>query len=249
MIWQVSSVLAFIATLVFNTLATTGAIGGRTTAAISNAFPVVFTPANYVFSIWSVIYLGLLAFVVYQVLPAGQRNARLSLVRPLFVLSCVFNSTWIIAWQNEYFALSMLLMLGLLATLVAIYNRLKIGLKPASGSDFWLVNGPFSVYLGWISVATIANACVVLYSAGWTGGGIPWSVVLIAVATVLGLAFLNQRADVSYALVLVWALVGIAVRNWGIPVVAYSALLGAAILVLVIGLRGRRTQLAVPSRG
>jgi hypothetical protein len=228
--------LALLTTLVLNTLAgATPLLGGRTTGEISNSYPVVFTPANYVFGIWSVIYLGLIAFAVYQALPAGRRNPRTGPILPLFVLSCAFNAAWILAWQYRYVGFSMLLMLGLLLTLVVMYNRLEIGLRPAKGADFWLLNAPFSLYLGWISVATIANACVALYEAGLEGGGVGWTVLLIAVATALGLAFRRGRGDLLYALVLIWALVGIAVRNWGLPWVAFAALLGAAVLAVGIG--------------
>lgn len=250
MIWRFLSVAALISTLVLNTLAAVGPVlGGRTTGEISNIYPVVFTPANYVFSIWSLIYLGLIAFVMYQALPAGQRNPRTERILLPFVLSCVFNGAWILAWQYGYVGLSMVLMLGLLLTLIGVYNRLEIGLRPASGSDLWVVNAPFSLYLGWISVATIANACVALYVAGWTGGGATWTVVLIVIATALGLAFMRARGDAIYTAVLVWALVGIAVRNWSTPAVAYSALMGAAILALVILMRGgRKPALAPPAR-
>lgn len=243
--WRFGAVFALITTLALNTLAgATRLLGGRTTGDISNSYPVVFTPANYVFSIWSMIYLGLVAFAVYQALPAGQRNPRAGPILPLFVLSCVFNGAWILAWQYRYAGLSMLLMLGLLITLVVMYNRLGIGLRPASGADFWMLNAPFSLYLGWISVATIANACVTLYEAGLKSGGMGWTVGLIIVATALGLGFLRARGDVLYALVLIWALVGIAVRNWGLPLVAFTALLGAGVLaILLIGARpGRRPQ-------
>ncbi|WP_147021148.1 tryptophan-rich sensory protein [Meiothermus granaticius] len=242
--WRLGAVLALIITLVLNTLAgATSLLGGRTTGEISNGYPVVFTPANYVFGIWGLIYLGLIAFTVYQALPGGARNPRIGPVLPLFVLSCAFNSAWILAWQYRWVDLSMGFMLGLLLTLIALYRRLEIGLRPTRGADSWLVNAPFSLYLGWISVATIANAVVTLYQAGFTAGGVGWTVVLIAVATALGLAFLRARGDVLYALVLIWALGGIAVRNWGIPVVAVAALLGIGLLILGIGGRpGRRLQ-------
>lgn len=250
MIWRFLAVFALVSTLVLNTLAAVGPVlGGRTTGAISNSYPVIFTPAGYAFSIWSLIYLGLIAFTVYQALPAGQRNPRTERILPLFVLSCVFNSAWILAWQYSLVGLSMALMVGLLLTLIAIYNRLETGLRPARGADFWLLNAPFSLYLGWISVATIANACVALYVAGWTGPGAAWTVVLVVIATALGLAFMRGRGDTIYTLVLIWALVGVAVRNWGIPSVAYTAMIAAAVLALVIFTRGgRRPQLAPQMR-
>jgi hypothetical protein len=138
-------------------------------------------------------------------------------------------------------------MVALLLTLIAIYGRLRGGIRPSS-AERWLVRLPFSVYLGWITVATIANVTDALYAAGWGGWGVSdvaWTVILLAVGTLIGLVMLARRGDVGYALVLVWAFVGIAVEQRPEPPVALAALVAAVLValgVVVLAGRGRRRE-------
>jgi hypothetical protein len=209
-------------------------------------------PAGYAFSIWGLIFLGLIAFAVYQALPAQRENARLRRVGYLFALSCVANVTWLFLWHYEFFLLTLVVMLALLLLLIAIYLRLDIGRAQVGGVERWLVDLPFSVYLGWITVATIANVTVVLDYLGWNGWGISpqaWTVVMLFAGLVIATAMSLTRGDVAYSLVLIWAYVGIAVKHGNTPVVAVTAWVTAALigLMLVIGVllkRGRRRALA-----
>ena len=210
-------------------------LNGKTTGEISDNVPTLFTPAGYVFSIWSVIYLGLLAFACYQ----SQRAQRITEVRERigywFFVSCIFNSAWIVAWHYEQFPLTLVLMLGLLISLLAIYLGLDIGRRRVSAAESRWVNLPFSIYLGWISVATIANVSAVLYTSGWNGGPLSpelWTVIMVIVAALLGLAMSALRKDVGYPPVIVWALVGIAVARSGIWLIAVSSAMGAAVVLL-----------------
>ncbi len=241
---QILNLVAVVAVITVNGLANALPINGQDTGQIADAIPTLFTPAGYVFSIWGVIYLGLIAFAVYQALPAQRADARLKAVFPWFQAAALFNMAWIFAWHYNQVPLSMVLMLGLLGSLIAIYLRLGIGQRPFALRERWAVQVPFSIYLGWISVATIANAAALLFVWQWDGFGLSpaiWSAVVLAVGTLLGLAMMALRREVAYVLVLVWAFIGIVVKfNAAQPVVAWAAGVGVAVLLIgmvVLGLR------------
>jgi translocator protein len=232
--WRFLNILSLAAVLAVNFLATALPINNVTTAEISNRFPVLFTPAGYVFSIWGLIYLLLTGFVIYQAMPGQAGNPLLKRIGALFFFSSLFNSLWIFAWHYERTVLSLLIMLALLATLILIYSSIY-SVKAAGPADRWLVKVPFSVYLGWISVATIANVSVTLYSLGWNGwglGGPAWTVVMISAAVILGLLAARLRRDTAFVLVLIWALIGIGVKQSAIAALQGAAWGGAAVLVL-----------------
>jgi hypothetical protein len=240
-------VLATIVTLVVNYLANGLPLNGQTTAQISDRFQVYFVPAGYVFAIWGVIYLGLLAYTVFQALPSQRENPAHRRTGWLYVLSGALNSAWIFAWHYNFFPLSLLIMLGLLVTLIAIYVQLGIGRTEVPAAERWMLHLPFSIYLGWITVATIANATDVLYDLGWDGwgiGGETWAVVLLVVATLITAAVLATRRDLAYAAVIVWAFAGIAVKQSGSPMVATAAVVTAA-MVAVMAV----ASLFLPGRG
>ena len=233
-IWQVGVVLATLATIVVNGLANALPLNGQETGEISDRFSVYFVPAGYVFSIWGLIYVGLIAYSVYQALPRRRDNALLRDIAPWYLLSAAANIGWLFAWHYNQFALSLAIMLVLLASLIMIYRRLAAQ-RPATRGEFWAVHVPFSIYLGWISVATIANATSLLDYVGWNGFGISevmWGAIMLVVATVLGLYFSVRRADIAYVAVLVWAFIGIAVKHSDTPLVAVTAGVAAAVLVL-----------------
>jgi hypothetical protein len=233
--------------LAVNLLATTLPLNGQTTAAISDKFQVLFVPAGYVFAIWGIIYVGWMAFAVYQALPAQRANPRLQRIGWLFALANIANAAWLFTWHFELFPLSAIVMLSLLALLIAIYWRLNIGRVQVSAREKWLVDLPFSIYLGWISVATIANISDLLYYWHWDGFGVApelWAVIMLATAAAIALAMALTRAEMAYLLVIVWAFVGIAVKQSATPVVANTALVMAALVVLMIpfGLWRRRNN-------
>ncbi|MCC6904199.1 MAG: tryptophan-rich sensory protein [Anaerolineae bacterium] len=227
-------------TLVMNSAATLVPLNGRTTAEISDSYPVLFTPAGYVFSIWSVIYLGLIAYTIYQALPSQRENPLLERIGTVYILSGLMNSGWIVLWHYDFIPVSVLVMLALLGLLIAIYLRIRAA-GSLSAADTWAVSIPFRVYLGWISVATIANVSVLLFKIGWDGFGISpeaWTVTMLAIGAALGGFFALRRFDIPYVLVLVWAFAGIGVRHQGVlPAVATPALAlaGALVLALVVG--------------
>jgi predicted membrane channel-forming protein YqfA (hemolysin III family) len=233
---QITVLLSLIVTVIINSLANILPLNGMTTGEISDSFDVFFVPAGYVFSIWGLIYLALFAYAIYQLLPAQRENPRLQRTGWLFVLSCVANSTWIFCWHYGYFALSVVVMLILLLSLVGIYLRLGIGKTAVPNPEKYLVHLPFSIYLGWITVATIANITILLDDLGWRGGGIApemWTVIMLAAGVIIALLVSLRRRDVAYLLVLVWAFAGIGVKQAGTPLVANAAWV-AAVLVLAL---------------
>ncbi|MBF0707029.1 tryptophan-rich sensory protein [Alkalihalobacillus hwajinpoensis] len=226
------NLIAYILVVTVNALANALPLNGQTTGEISNRLNVLFTPAGYVFSIWGLIYLLLGIWVIRQ-FPKSRRDLPIyQETSGLFVLSSILNSLWIFMWHYEFFGLSVIVMLLLLFTLIRLYTNLKA----ADASFFDLL--PFSVYLGWISVATIANISYYLTYIDWDGFGIPdtiWTFLLLIIATILALYFLKSEQDWIYPLVFVWAFIGIGVKNQNgdVPLVVYSSYVLAALILIV----------------
>ena len=238
---QVIVVSAVIATLVMNGLANALPLNGQTTGGISDRFQVYFVPAGYVFSIWGLIYVGLILYAIFQALPAQRDNPRLRATGYLFALSCLANMAWLFLWHYELFLLTLVAMIALLLLLIAIYLRLGIGRTVVSTGERWLVHLSFSIYLGWISVATIANVTSALDYLNWGGWGLSpeiWTVIMLLAGVGLAFGMAFTRGDVAYGLVIVWAYAGIAVKHSGTPFVATAAWIavGLVILAVMIGL-------------
>ncbi len=243
---QWSNLSAYILMVVINGLANVLPINNQTTGAVSDSFDVFFVPAAYVFSIWGLIYLALGAFIIYQLLPAQKENPAIRKIGYWFVLSSLANASWIFLWHYELFGLSVIVMLVLLISLIQIYLRLDIGRKRVSKSDAIFVHLPFSIYLGWITVATVANVTSWLDFIGWSGWGIAtemWAVIMLAVAAVISFVMTWLRADVAYLLVIIWASIGIAVRQARSLMVSETAWIVAILvagMVIVSILRRRK---------
>ena len=245
---QVINLLAVVATIVVNGLANALPLNGQLTGEISDQFKVYFVPAGYVFSIWGLIYVGLIAFGVYQMLPSQRENPRLRRIGYLFALSCMANIVWLFLWHYEFFIYTITIMVALLGLLIAIYLRLEIGRAQVPVKEKWLVDLPFSIYLGWITVATIANASDVLDYLKWSGWGIRpevWAVIMLIAGVGFASVMSLTRGDIAYQLVIVWAFVGIAVKQTAMPVVANAAWVMSAlvILVLIIGVLVRKQRI------
>ena len=234
---QTLVIIAAFATIIFNVAANALPLNGLNTGELSDRFKIFFVPAGYVFSIWGLIYLGLIAYAVYQVLPAQRENPRLRSIGYLFILSCLANIAWLFLWHYEVFEFTLIAMGVLLLSLVAIYLRLDIGRGEVSNAEKWAVHIPFSIYLGWITVATIANTTQLLYYLGWNGWGISaeiWAVIMLTAGVVISAIMSLTRADIAYSLVLVWAYIGIAIQHNDTPIVANSALIGAGLIVVIL---------------
>ena len=231
-----ANVSAFALMVLVNGLAgSTTIIGGRNTAQISDANPTLITPAGYVFSIWGVIYVLLGVFAVYQALPSQRGSQFQRRIGWIFVLSSIANMVWLFLWQSLLLVASTVLMFLLLSTLILIYLRLGVGKSKATIREKLAVHLPFSVYLGWITIASIANVAVTLVSVGWAGFGISqatWATLVVVVALLISILVLVTRRDLAYALVIIWALVGIATKQSGTPAIVTLTQAGAELVAV-----------------
>lgn len=237
---QFAVIVITLVTISVNGLANALPLNGIETGQISDNFPTLFTPAGYVFAIWGVIYLGLLAYMVYQALPSQRTNPRLRAVGWWYVLGNLANTIWIFAWHWQQFLISLGLIVILLVSLIMAYLRLAPARQVpglVSRGEWWTTHVPFSIYLGWITVATVANSAVYLVSIGFDGGFLSpavWTVLLLLVATALGLIMLRRWQDVAYVAVLVWAFAGITVNQSEVALVSWTAA-GLAVVLAVLG--------------
>lgn len=212
-------------------------INGNTVGTVSDSIPSLFTPSGYVFSIWAVIYIGLGAFVIYGVKKAQADNQLINRVGPWFAINSIFNMVWLVVWLNEMWLVSLVLMIGILATLIVITLRLNAHLEDVRGKDFWFILAPFSVYLGWISVATIANTSVILVANGFTDLGVSgtfWTVIMMVVAALLSNLMVGLRRNWFFSWVVIWAEIGIAVANAGNLAIVITAIAVAVEQVFVL---------------
>lgn len=226
-----------LATLGVNYLANALPINNQTTGEISDRFEVLFKPAGYAFSIWGLIYLGLLLFGIYQLLPRQRTSSLTDKIGLFFILSCFANMSWILDWHYELFAFSVMVIIILLISLIIIYVRLGIGVEKVSLKEKWLVHQPFSLYLGWISVATIVNITVYLEWLNWGGFGLSpvfWFVVLSLVGLVLSFYIAFTRKDYVFNLVILWAYIAIAVQNAEVAVVSTISLIAGGVAVVPV---------------
>ena len=234
---QISVVVVLLATIVINVLADALPINGLGTGAISNRFHVYFVPAGYVFAIWGIIYIGLIAYAVYQARPSQKDNPRLQATGWWVVLGGLANSAWIFLWHYLQFVGTLGAMLILLATLIAVYMQLGINQFKVSAGETWAVRVPFSIYLGWITVATIANISDVLDYLKWNRFGISdvaWMVVILGAVVLISGLMNFLRKDIAYALVILWALAGIAAKfpAEGVVTVAVWVTFGLVVVTL-----------------
>jgi hypothetical protein len=236
--------LSLVAVLYVNYLANALPLNGYTTGELSALYPNLFVPAGFTFAIWGLIYGFQLLWVGYQILALLRKNYRALLGQRLvglwFLLSSIANIAWIFSWHYRLPTISLAIMIGLLLILVQIYRNLGIGVRKTSHSERFFNHLPFSLYLGWISVATIANSTAVLVDWGFSGLGLPepfYSAAMIIAAGMLGLFFLNYNVDLFYALVIAWACFGIAYKQLvlveqSFPVISTTAI--GVILILLV---------------
>ena len=241
----VTNGVAFIATIVMNYLSNTGIFNGNDNKSVSDKYFNLFTPAGYAFSIWGIIYLGLLGFVFYTSRCLFKRDVDNSLLLKIgwwFVISCIANCVWLVFWLYELPGISALIMVTILVSLTQIILNINAGRFKFSFKDYVLVVLPFALYLGWISVALVANMAAYLTMINWSGWGITaitWTLIMICIAGLINLYMVLKRNLPEYGLVGIWALLAISVSNAknsdGITIVytcyAVSVILLGAILV------------------
>ena len=182
-------IAAFILVIIINGMANGVPLGGQTTGEISAKYPTLFTPAGFTFGIRGLIYTLLTCFVVYQALPAQRNDRQIAAISQLFIANCLANAAWIFVWHYDLLWLSLLLMVCLLVTLVAIYRTLDRSGPPQSRTEWLFVRAPFSLYVGWITVATLANFSVLQTAMGWNDLGLSeldWTFLKLAIAGAAG---------------------------------------------------------------
>ncbi len=243
-----ATLLAIIATLSVNILSNFFPPQGLNIGEIANTIlqGVQITPANYAFDIWGLIYLGLIAYGIYQLRPTQRANPTIRRVDLLLIIACIAQIAWVYLFTLRLFWLSVVAMLAILLPLIGAYLQLGIGKERSSRSLKWLAHMPFSIYLGWISVATIVNIASALYVWGWNGWGISaegWTVIMLIVGAAIAAIVAIQRADIAFTLVFIWAYVAIAIRQLDQPAIWITAVVASIVLAvgLVFGRMRRKT--------
>lgn len=224
----------YLAMLTVNYLANALPLGGRDTGVISDAYPNLFTPAGYAFSIWGLIYTLVGIYVVYQFFRPSELISR---VNRLFVVNAILNAGWLFAWHYDIIWLSLILMLGLLTTLIKMADIFCQ--TTLTSKERWLVRLPFSLYFGWITVATIANVTILLVSLGWNGFGLSesvWTVIVLLVGAAIGSWRTILDQNIPYALVLIWAYGAILSKHLSASEFsgAYPAIITTAVICMII---------------
>ncbi len=232
----VATAAAIVASVVFNTLFNRFPPGGQNVGEIANTVlaGVLITPANYAFAIWGLIYLGLFAYGIYQFHPERRQTPQIQRANWLLIVACGAQTLWILLFTVRQFGWSIVAMVVLLASLIGIYLTLNIGRERVSRQRRWMAHIPFSLYLGWISVATVVNGASALYVSSWGGWGISsvtWTAIMIVVAALVAEVVIFERGDIAFTLVFVWAFVAIAQRQGDIPAIRGMALIASAALL------------------
>lgn len=243
---QILVVFSVVALIVMNYLSNVRAFGGRTNAEVSDKYHTFITPAGYAFSIWGLIFLGLLAFAIYQALPSQRYNPRFRTIGGWVILNAFLNAIWSPLFNNEWIGIAVLVILTMLFSLVKIIDGLQINRKPVDAAETWLARVPFSIYFGWLTVATILNVAVYLKATEFSLSGLTesgWAAGILVVGILIGGYLFNRYRDVAYILVFAWAYIAIAVEQQQYTNVKIFAIAGAAgaVLMAIAGLLSRKT--------
>ena len=217
-------IAATIGTILFNWMAATGRVNGVTPEYISDLYATPVTPAGYAFTIWSLIYLGSIAYSIYQILPNAAESARG--VRSFYILACALNCGWIYMWHSNQIAICLVLILLLWACLFLINYRLK---KTNSMGEYWLVKAPFGLYFGWVTAASLVNLAILLVAmpAGLSDAALNWTGVgLILFAGLLGVVISLRLKNYLYPLAIAWALTAIGVKQSTNTPIVFAAAIG-----------------------
>jgi benzodiazapine receptor len=241
-VYQVSNVVAVVAALIVNTLANALPLSGVTTGQVSDSYPNLFTPPGYVFSVWGVIYALAVVFMINQARPSQRGEPYLTQIGFLYLIGALANMSWLFIFHHSYgvpqlFVVSLVPMVVLLLCLLSIYERVGIGKREAPRNEKLAVHLSISVYLAWISLATIANIASVL---NVLIPGIPepvqalWTTLVIVVALVISSLMVLTRRDIAFGLVFIWASVGIALNRIAIPLIFATSIVAAVAVAILI---------------
>lgn len=242
--------LATLIVIAVNAAANIVPINGFNTGELSAMYPTGFTPSGYVFAIWSLIYLGLIVFGIAALRGRPGTLARVARIQGPFVINAAANAGWIFAWHFRQVALSLGIMLVILATLIQIFWRLRSMPRP-SWPEFLSVDGPFSLYFGWITTATLANFGALCFDLQWYPLNLTmdqWALITVCTATAAYVWMGAVTRDVVYCAVFVWAAIGIYKRPSGVVEAVQIAALTGAFLVGVCTLWALFNRPRSPSR-
>ncbi|MGB3493089.1 MAG: hypothetical protein WBA57_10200 [Elainellaceae cyanobacterium] len=222
---QLVTFVAIASTFLINLWSNLFPIGGENIGELSNSLfgEVLIIPANYAFIIWGLIYVALFMFAAYQRRPAQSQNPRFRQGGYWLVAACVAQNVWVGLFLFRQFAASVIAMAAILVCLAVYYLCLNVGTPQISRQERWRAQIPISIYMGWISVATIVNVAIALYHAQWSRWGLSdmgWTIILMGIAALLGIWLLLERSDTAFTLVLVWAFVAIALDKLSQPLIA-----------------------------
>jgi hypothetical protein len=234
------TIVAILGAIGINAISNFFPVNGLSIGAIANTIfaNVLITPANYAFAIWGVIYLGLVAFGIYQLSLNRRNHPLIQKLRLPIIWASIFQSIWVFQFQLRNYWLSVAFMVGILLSLIVAFLATQQYQSSLSRSEKWYVQIPFSIYFGWISVATIVNVASALYAINWDGWGISpvvWTVIMGAIATLISALITIQYHDIAYSGVIIWALVAIAVRqasqfSIAVPMIGFAIALGLLML-------------------
>lgn len=239
---QIVTLVSIVAAFGMNIFANVNPPNGLTIGQISNKFfsNILITPANYAFAIWGIIYIGLISLAIYQALPAQRNNLLLQQIGYKLAIASIAQIAWVFCFLYRQYAASFLAMLCILLSLIAAYLCLpfKQDMVRISKKDKWLIRTPISIYLSWISVATIVNGATVLQSSQWNGWGISaeiWTVIMLLLAAFITHLISIPRLDFWYAGVFIWALIAISINNAEQIIISGTAIgLSLALSILLL---------------
>lgn len=212
------SLVAYLIMVIVNMAAVILPINGISTAEISDSYPNLFAPAGITFSIWSLIYLFLGIYVIFQFFQNKEKSKKFTEINKYFIISSLINSAWIFAWQYKFIWLSLILMVGLLLSLIKISKIIKD--SNFDRNNKFITKIPFGVYFGWITIATIANVTIFLVSINWNGFGIPdyfWMILILLIGLIITSLTTIKFNNIAYGLVPIWAYYGIYLKHTSNP--------------------------------
>lgn len=226
--YSILNAIGLVLVLIVNYLANALPIGGQTTGEVSDSVPTLFTPAGYAFAIWGLIYTLLIIWIIRQFIAREDQKEIYAKIGIWFFISCLLNSAWIFIFQYRYFTLALLVIVLFLVTLMIIYSIIQ-----NSRMTTWFMRLPISIYIGWVSVATIVNVFVVFQANGietlFGLGEQTWAIIMLVVGGIFGVLFTRKNRDIAYSLVFIWAFIAISVKQS-----AYSGIVTTVWVVVVI---------------
>lgn len=251
--WSISHLIVLIALILWNYYSNSGIINNNTVGSVSDQFENLFTPAGFAFAIWGIIYLSLIGSGIYLIYLAFSKKKKKKFIvqaAPPLIIAHLGNAAWLYFWLNEQPGYALVIMFIILLALIVAKLRLNMERWDAPMEHIALVWWPVDLYLGWISVATIANVAAFLSFINWNGGGlseINWTIVAIILVTVLSIFMILTRNMREFAGVVIWALLAIAYRHWGsIYAIQWTAVSAVVIIAAVSAVHAYRNKDTLP---